>query len=65
MNSFVFNASLLLGWMLIVVGVSGLASIWAGLLAGGVLLVVVTLLLAKWAGVQASPKKQRTTNVPE
>jgi protein-S-isoprenylcysteine O-methyltransferase Ste14 len=63
MNALIFNTSLLIGWVLIVVGVGGLWSVPAALLAGGVILVVVTLLLARWAGVQAPTK--RTPHVPE
>lgn len=51
MNPIIFNTCLALGWALIVVGVSLLHSVAAGLIAGGVLLVGVTLLLARWAGV--------------
>lgn len=64
MNATIFNASLLLGWVLIVVGVGGLWSVPAALLVGGVILVVITLLLARWAGVQATTHK-RTPHVPE
>jgi hypothetical protein len=53
MNSNIFNACLALGWLLTVAGVTGLHSIAAGLLAGGVLLLAITILLARWAGVKA------------
>lgn len=64
MNAHIFNASLFLGWMLIVVGVGGLWSVPAALLVGGVILVAITLLLARWAGVQA-PTQKRTPHVSE
>lgn len=63
MNALIFNTSLFVGWLLIVVGVGGLWSVPAALLVGGVILVVVTLLLARWAGVQSLTK--RTRHVPE
>jgi len=64
MNALIFNASLLIGWLLIVVGVGGLWSVSAALLVGGVILVLVTLLLARWAGVHA-PTHKRTPHVSE
>lgn len=64
MNSHIFNASLLIGWLLIVLGVGGLHSVAAALLVGGVLLMGITLLLARWAGVMAPPPKEKT-HVPE
>lgn len=63
MNSRIFNASLLIGWLLIVLGVAGLHSVPAALLVGGVLLVGITLLLARWAGVTAPQAKDG--HVPE
>lgn len=57
MNSHIFNASLAIGWLLIVIGVSGLHSVWAGLLTGGLMLVAVTLLLALRVGVKAVQPK--------
>lgn len=63
MNSHIFNACLLLGWVLIVLGVAGLHSWAAAALAGGVLLMAVTLLLARWAGV--SQRKKKGSHVPE
>jgi hypothetical protein len=53
MNSTIFNASLLIGLVLIMVGVAGLHSVWAALAVGGCLLLGITLLLARWAGVAA------------
>lgn len=58
MNANIFNTCLAIGWMLTVAGVTGLHSLSAGLLAGGVLMLVITILLARWAGIKASaPKK--------
>jgi len=57
MNSTIFNTCLALGWLLIVAGVSGLHTVWAGLLVGGVLLVAITLLLAFRVGVKATQAK--------
>lgn len=57
MNSHIFNACLFLGWALIVLGAAGLHSWAAAALVGGALLMVVTLLLARWAGVIQSKKK--------
>lgn len=59
MNSTIFNISLALGWLLIIVGVWGLHSWAAGLLAGGAVLMAVTLLLAILAGVKAPKRKDR------
>ncbi len=56
MNSIIFNASLLTGLLLIMAGVAGLHSVWAAMAVGGVLVLGITLLLARWAGV-ASRKK--------
>lgn len=57
MNSTIFNSSLALGWLLIMAGVSGLHSVWAGLVVGGVLLIAITLLLAFRVGVKATQVK--------
>lgn len=66
MNAIIFNASLMTGWLLIVVGVGGLVSVWAALVTGGVLLVAITLLLARWAGVvSGAPRKARGPNVSQ
>lgn len=59
MNPIIFNTCLALGWALIVLGVSLLHSVAAGLIAGGVLLVSVTLLLARWAGVMSKKTKDQ------
>lgn len=58
MKSTIFNASLLIGLLLIMAGVAGLHSIAAALLVGGVVLVLLTLLLARWAGV-VGPKSRK------
>ncbi len=63
MKSHIFNTCLLLGWALIVLGVAGLHSWAAAALVGGMLLMAVTLLLARWAGVRQSETKG--THVPE
>jgi hypothetical protein len=57
MNSTIFNVCLAVGWVLIMVGVSGLHSVWAGLLTGGTLLVGLTLLMAFKVGVRATQTK--------
>lgn len=59
MNSIIFNVSLVIGLLLIMAGVWGLHSLAAAALAGGVLVVALTLLLARWAGVRAPDKKER------
>ncbi len=63
MNSQIFNAALLLGWLLIIMGVAMLHSIGAALVTGGSLLLIITLLLARWAGVVDTRAKGR--HVPE
>lgn len=66
MTTLIFNTSLLLGWLLIVVGVGGLLSVWAAFLVGGGLLMGVTLLLARWAGVFGGTLRQpKGKNVSE
>lgn len=51
MNARVFNACLLIGWLMFVVGL-GIVSLPAALGLGGLLLMLITLLLARWSGVQ-------------
>jgi len=51
MNARIFNAALLIGWVNIVIGMAMLCSIGAALVTGGILLLIITLLLARWAGV--------------
>ncbi|MFA9219200.1 MAG: hypothetical protein ACEQSK_19120 [Sphingomonadaceae bacterium] len=63
MKSTIFNASLLVGLLLIMSGVAGLHSIAAALLVGGTVLVLLTLLLARWAGVIGP--KPKDGNVPK
>jgi hypothetical protein len=46
-----FNFCLLFGWLLIVIGVALAVSPGAGLAVGGALMVLLTLLVARWAGV--------------
>ncbi len=53
MNSTIFNTCLAVGLVLIMVGVGLLHSIGGALLVGGLFVVGITLLLARWAGVAA------------
>jgi hypothetical protein len=62
MTQRIFNASLLIGWLMIVCGLA-LVSLALALSVGGVLLMGVTLLLARWAGVVAGTAKDK--HVPE
>ncbi len=55
MNTTIFNTCLLLGWLMVTGGVA-LVSVPLGLSLGGLLLMGVTLHLARWAGV-GQPKK--------
>jgi len=65
MNSHIFNASLAIGWVLLVCGV-GLQFGWPiALIVGGTLLVLVTLMVARWAGVQMPLKNKSREHVPE
>ena len=64
MNSNIFNTCLAIGWLLTVIGVAGLFSISAGMLAGGLLLLVITILLARWAGVKA-PTARKESHVSD
>jgi len=57
MTPLIFNASLAVGWFFVMVGVGLLHSVGAALLVGGVLLIVVTLLLAFKTGVRAAQAK--------
>jgi hypothetical protein len=56
MNARIFNACLLLGWLMITGGLL-LVSVSVALVVGGVLLMGVTLVLARWAGVTAGKAK--------
>ena len=56
MTTKIFNICLLAGWLMIVLGVA-LWSVPAAFVAGGVLLVGLTLLLAYFAGVVVPRKK--------
>lgn len=55
MSQTVFNCCLLTGWLMIVIGLA-LVSVPLALACGGGLLVLLTLLLARWAGVVATRK---------
>lgn len=59
MNSYIFNTCLLVGLACVMVGVALVHSVGAALIAGGLLLVGVTLLLARWAGVASPHAKDR------
>lgn len=61
MTQRIFNSCLLAGWLLIVVG-AAMVSLPLALVGGGALLVLLTLLLARWAGVIADRKDH---HVPE
>lgn len=52
MNPFVFNACILIGWLMVLVG-SCMASISIGLFFSGLLMVVLVLIVAHVAGVFA------------
>lgn len=56
MNKNIFNASLLIGWLMIIVGV-GLWSVPAALVVGGIILMWVTLMLVFRVGVRAEKMK--------
>jgi hypothetical protein len=56
MNQQVFNAALLIGWAMVILGL-GLWSVPAALVVGGALLMGVTLTLAFRAGVKPTPTK--------
>ena len=53
MNSIVFNTALSIGLVSIMLGVALLHSVGAALVVGGLFVVGITLLLARWAGVAA------------
>jgi hypothetical protein len=56
MNLQVFNNALLLGWLLAIVGAC-LLNVGAGLVFGGLLLIAVTIAVARMGGIyKASPK---------
>ncbi len=56
-----FNVCLLLGWLLIVAGVSGLHSLSLAAVIGGVLLLCLTVFLALRVGVRpAAPPSERS-----
>lgn len=49
MNVLVFNIALLLGWAMVTAGCA-LVGLWVGLVVGGLLLLVLTVLAARLAG---------------
>jgi hypothetical protein len=51
MNSITFNTALSIGLVSIMGGVALLHSVGAALVVGGLFMVGITLLLARWAGV--------------
>ena len=55
MKANIFNICLLAGWLMIVAGLA-LVSPALALGIGGLILMAVTLLLARWAGVQPHRK---------
>lgn len=57
MNLLVFNASLLVGWALVLVG-GCMLNLGAGLIGGGVLLLLIVLLCARMGGVYAPRKAE-------
>lgn len=63
MNIHIFNTCLLIGWLLIFAGVAVQWGVPAGLVVAGVLLLLLTLLLARWAGVR--PSNPRDRHVPD
>lgn len=50
MNARIFNAALLIGWLMAVAG-GCLANIPYGLIGGGLLLLILTLLTARMGGI--------------
>ncbi|PXV60669.1 hypothetical protein SAMN04487785_102397 [Dyella jiangningensis] len=59
MNALVFNTCLLLGWLMVLVGAC-MACLWAGLVAGGALLLAMTLYWARLAGVYSAKPRSET-----
>lgn len=53
MNAIIFNASLLIGWLMVLVGAC-LRDLAAGLVAGGLLLLVIVALVVRIGGVYMS-----------
>lgn len=57
MNITIFNLALMAGWLLVLIG-GCLINVGGGLVVGGVLLIALTLLLARTAGLYAPEKDQ-------
>ena len=57
MNIYLFNACLLTGWLMLMLGV-GLWSVPAALVVGGLVLMALTLMLAFRAGVMPAKKRE-------
>lgn len=65
MNSTIFNAALGAGWLLLVIGLA-LWSVPLALVVGGLVLLSLTILLARWAGVRTADKPSKAPeHVPE
>lgn len=64
MNPLVFNICLLLGWLLVLAGLT-LWSVPVGLAAAGLLLMAVTLYLARWVGVRAARPMEGNPHVSD
>lgn len=58
MNAIVFNVSLLIGWIMVLVGAC-MRDLAIGLVAGGVLLLVIVALVVRMGGVYV-PKRAET-----
>lgn len=57
MNAYIFNACLLLGWLLVLAG-GCLFNVAAGLVGAGLLLLVLVVLVARHAGVYVPKKRE-------
>lgn len=57
MNVNVFNVMLLIGWLLVLVG-SVLLNMGAGLAVSGLLLIVLTVIVSRAAGIYVPGKKE-------
>lgn len=51
-----FNTCMLVGWLLVTIG-GVLLNPGAGLAASGVLLIALTIFMARMGGIQSAPKK--------
>ncbi len=63
MKQHIFNACLAAGWLMFTLGLCFGVSVPVGLCAGGAVMLGVTLVLARWAGVV--PSDARGANVPD